>query len=233
MPYTSITRAQLRVMLQERYTDDPFWTDTDANDALNEAMRYFNLFTGFWRGTSTANTSAGSPFVTVPGSVLTKATRVYVSGRALTRKSILEFYRGKIGWRTQTTASGSPVPTTIREWAPVGLGTIAVWPHTVAGGDTLSFDGVKLTPILTNDAAILDLGNEELSLVLDEALWVLSFKRVSTQGQLQVCHQRFLEGCLERNDQLRQSSYFRRALGLDQQQRLVPARRSATDEVSG
>jgi hypothetical protein len=213
-------------MLQERYTADPFWTTVDANDALNEALRYFNLFTGYWRGTGTANTSANTPFVTVPGASLTKATRVYVAGRVLSRKSILGLYRSKRNWRTQTTSAGSPVPSTIREWAPVGMSTIAIWPHTVAGGTTLSFDGVKLTPVMTADGNTLDLGTEELSIILDESLWVLSFKRPSTQEYLQVNHQRFLMGCLERNDQLRGSSYFRNALGLDQEQRLRAVRQT-------
>lgn len=225
MTYAAITRATLRARLQDRYTGDPFWSATEANDALNEALRYFNLFTGYWRGNATAPTVAGNPFVTVPAS-LTYRTRVTRSGFALVRKSLIELYRAKRDWRTQTTATGSPVPTTIREWAPVGLGQIAIWPTDAAGGTTLTFEAVKLTPVLTADGQFLDIGNEELNLVLNEALWVLTFKRPSLLPQMQAKHQAFLEGCLERNDQLRQSSYFRRQLGLDQEQRLVAARRA-------
>lgn len=227
MPYASVTLATLRGQLQSRYTGDPFWSNTEANDAINEALRYFNLFTGYWRGSGTANTTANVAFVTVPGT-LTYRTRVYVSGRALVIKSIVELYRTRLSWRTDLTTSGGAVPTTIREWAPVGLGQIAIWPTDAAGGTTLSFDGVRLTPVLTADGDFLDLGNEEIGILLDEALYVLGFKRPSLLDSLQPRHQRFLAACLERNDQLRKSSFFKRVLGLDQQQRLEPTRERAT-----
>lgn len=229
MVYAVITRATLRARLQDRYTGDPFWSTTEANDALNEALRYFNLFTGYWRGTATAPTVANSPFVTVPAT-LTYRTRITRAGFALARKSLIELYRSKRDWRTQTTATGSPVPTTIREWAPVGLQQIALWPTDAVGGTVLTFEAVKLTPVLTLDAQFLDIGNEELNLVLNEALWVLAFKRPSLLAQMKPKHLAFLEGCLERNDQLRQSSYFRRQLGLDQAQRLVATRRAKDDD---
>lgn len=231
MTYAQITRATLRARLQDRFTGDPFWSATEANDALNEALRYFNLFTGYWRGTATANTTAGTPFVSVPAT-LTYRSRVTRSGMVLTRKSLIELYRTTRNWRTQTTTTGSPVPSTIREWAPVGLQQIAIWPTDTAGGTTLTFEAVKLTPILTADGQFLDIGNEELNLVLHEALFILAFKRPSLLTQMQSKHQAFLEGCLERNDQLRQSSYFRRQLGLDQEQRLVHARRSKDEDTA-
>lgn len=226
MPYASTTLATLRARLQDRYTGDPFWSATEANDAINEALRYFNLYTGFWRGTATALTVAGTPFVTVPGT-LTYRTRVTRAGFALARKSIVELYRFRRNWRTQTTASGGEVPATIREWAPVGLGTIAVWPRD-AGGTTLTFEAVKLTPVLTADGQHVDLGDEELTLILAEALYILSFKRPSILEAMAEKHQVFLAGCLERNDQLRVSSFFRAAaLGLDTAQRLEPVRVAA------
>lgn len=219
MPYTAITLATLRARLQDRYTGDPFWSSTEANDAINETLREFNKYTGYWRGTATALTTINSPFVLVPGT-LTYRTRVQRVGLTLTRKSIVGLYRTRRNWRTQTTISGGEVPTTIREWAPVGLGRIAIWPTDAVGGTTLTFDAVKLTPILTADGQFLDLGNEEIELVLAEALYVLSFKRPSILEAMQEKHQIFLQGMLERNDQLRASSYFREALGLDPEQRV-------------
>lgn len=239
MAYTSITRAQLRQRIQDRYTShggvDPFWTDPDANDAINESLRYFNLYTGYWRTTPlapvTAATTAGSPFLLVPGT-LTKAARIVVGGRALQRKSIVEWYRTKRNWRTQTLTSGSPVPTTIREWAPIGLARIAIWPTDPAGGTVVTFEAITQTPILLLDASFLNLGDEEIHLLVCEALWILCFKRPSLLESYQAStHQVFLQGMLERNDQLRGSSYFRQALGLDQEQRLEH-RMKSNDELT-
>lgn len=223
MAYTSITRATLRARLQDRYTGDAFWTATEANDALNEALRWFNLYTGFWRVTATAVTGVAARFISVPGT-LTARTRVFRSGKVLTKYSIVEFYRYIRDWRTQSTTDGGNVPSTIRAWAPIGLGSIAIWPADAAGGTTLTFDGVKVTPILTADGQFLDLGNEEVALILSEALYALGFKRPSLLATLQPLHAFFLKGCLERNDQLRTSSYFRAVAGLDQTPREEPLR---------
>lgn len=229
MAYTAVTRAQLRTMLQERYNAVPYWIATEANDAINEALRQFNLYTGFWRGSATVLTVANDPFLTV-SNTLTKATRITRPGKTLTRKSIVEFYRYRRNWRTQTTASGAPVPTTVQEWAPIGLTAFAIWPADAVGGLTLTVEAVKITPILTADGQFVDVGQEELDLLLDEMLWILTFKMPSEREKQQARHQNFLQGCLDRNDQLRSSSYFRAALGLDQEQRLEPTRARNTSE---
>ena len=227
MAYANTTRAQLRASLQVRIDSVPWWSATEANDAINEALRYFNLYTGYWRGSASVLTVAGTPFISL-GATLTKGARVTRSGLALTRKSIVEFYRGRPAWRTQITTDGSPVPSTIKEWAPLGLNKIAIWPRD-AGGTTLTVEGVKITPILAADGSFVDLGEEELSAVESEALWILGFKRPSTLEGLKDHHREFLQACLDRNDQLRASSTFRKWLGLDQQQRLVRTRVSAEE----
>lgn len=227
MPYAAVTRAQLRTMLQERYASIPYWTDTEANDAINEALRYFNMYTGYWRGSVNINTTANTVFYSV-SNTMTRATRLYRSGKALGRKSIVELYRQRRNWRTQTTASGGGVPTTVQEWAPIGLNTIAIWPAHAAGGLILTLDAVKITPILTADGNFLDLGQEELDALLDECMWILTFKRPSQREAMKPRHEHFLRACLERNDQLRASSHFRHVLGLDQEQRLVPTREKKT-----
>lgn len=228
MAYASVTRATLRARLQDHYTGDPFWSATEANDAINEALRQFQLFVGYWRGTATAPTVVGTPFVAVPGT-LTYRTRVFVTGRVLYRSSIVGWYRWRKAWRSQTTASGGDVPTTPREWAPVGLGAVAIWPRD-GGGTVLTFDSVKLTPILTADGQFVDIGDEELMLILDEALWVLTFKRPALLEQMKPRHLTFLKGCLERNDQIRKSAYFKAALGLDATPRLEFPQRSKTPD---
>lgn len=223
MAYGSTTRAVLRARLQDRYTGDPFWSATEANDAINEALRQFNLYTGYWRGSVNVVTVAADPFLNV-GATMTYRTRVTRSGKVLTPKSIVELYRQRKNWRTQTTTSGSPVPTVITEWAPIGLTAIAIWPADAAGGTTLTIEAVKITPTLTADGQFVDVGDEELKVLLDEALYVLSFKRPSILTAMEAKHQAFLAACFERNDQLRASSYFRHVLGLDHAQRLEPTK---------
>lgn len=222
MSYTTTTRATLRLRLQERYESLVFWTDTEANDAINEALRQFNAYTGYWHGTVTVSTAAGDPFITLPGT-LTYRSRVYTTGRTLTRKSIVEQYRGRRNWRTQTTTDGGAIPTTVREWTPIGLRMIALWPTPAAAGIALSVDGVKLTPTLSADGSYVDLGEEALSAILDEALWILGgFKRPSLVEAFRGRHRAFILACGAKNDHLRASAFYRKALGLDQLPRVQP-----------
>ncbi len=67
-------------------------------------------------------------------------------------------------------------------------------------------------------------------MILDECLYILSFKRPSILEQMKPKHQQFLQACLERNDQLRASSYYRKVLGLDQQQRTLPSKVEKLDD---
>jgi hypothetical protein len=228
VPYSTTTLATLRSRLQDRYDDVVFWTDQDALDAINEALRAFNAYTGYWRGSVDVLTTAGSPFVTVSAS-LTYRTRVFRTGRALTRKSIVEQFRGRRNWRTETTTTGGTIPTTIREWSPIGLQTIATWPTDTVGGTTLTIDAVKITPVLVADGDFIDLGEEEQGALLDEALYVLGFKQPSLLAALQPRHLSFLQACATKSDRLRASAFYKNILGLDQQQRTYVTTRPLED----
>jgi hypothetical protein len=229
MAYASTTLTVLLARLSDRYDGVAFWTSPEATDAINEALWQFNLYTGYWRGSVNVVTNAADRFLSV-GATLTAATRVTRSGKVLTRKSIVELYRSRRNWRTQSTTSGSPVPATIREWAPVGLATIAIWPADAAGGTTITIEAVKITPILSAGGDFVDIGDEEIDTILDEALFILGFKLPSEAEAFKPRHQAFMQACLAKNDQLRASSYFRRVLGLPQQQRLEPIRVAQDEE---
>lgn len=228
MPYASMTRAQLRARLQDRYTGDPFWTAGEANTAINEALRQFNLYTGFWWGTVTAVTQAGTPFVAVPAAMTWRTRVLPPLGPALTQKGLLTLYRQRPGWRTQTIADGGEVPARVEEWAPVGITRIAIWPRD-AGGTPLQVTGVRVTPVLTDDGQTVDLGEEQVGPLLDEALWILTFKRPSLKDSLEAGHQRFLQAMLTMNDRLRRSAFYRKTLGLPEDARMNRIARRTTE----
>lgn len=233
MPYALVTRAQLRARLQDQYTDDPFWTDQEANDAMNEALRYFNLYTGYWWDSVQVFTQANTPYVPVP-LPLTWRTRVLPpTGPALLQKGILSLYRQRRNWRTQRIDMGGEVPSRIEEWAPVGVQQIAIWPHDL-GGTRLTITGVRTTPVLVNDAQELNLGEEQIGPLLKESLWILGFKRPSLKDQFEGGHLAFLQAVLTMNDRLRRSAFFRKTLGLPEDARLDrPARKDSRQEVAG
>jgi len=207
MAYSQVTLATVRARLQDRYDSTPFWSNEEARLAINEALRVWNALTGFWKSTGTANTSAGSPYVTVPGA-LTFGTRVTLSNSPLTPTSIFELDNGKPGWEATT---GTP-----KYWAPLGLKKIAIYPIDAAGGTTLTFDGVGVTPVLTADGDYVDIGQEELNTLIGYALHVLSFKMgAEIFKKMKPQFDAFIAAAMERNAQLKASEPFQAALGAD------------------
>lgn len=216
MSYQQFTLADIRTRLRQRYEGKPFWDATEAKDAVNEALRCYNLLTGRWRGRTTVSTS------TTPANLYTIATTLFYRARltfnglpvAPTSREALNGLRRQ--WRTETTLTGDDVPTRPAFWAPVSLRSFYLWPADAAGGNTLTIDGVAVTPVLVDDGDFIDIGEELLTILLDYALHVLTFKK---GGQLFAAtlpkYRAFLAAAAEENGQLKSSMAFRRIMGLD------------------
>lgn len=171
MPYTQLTVATLQARLAARWEGTPFWTPTDALDALNEACRVWNALTGYWRRRIVVEGPPGDPFLPVPGT-LTHAAALTWQGIPITGPVGLATL-GKLAprWRSDTTAQASDPP---QVWARVGLGLIVVWPAPIAGG-SFEVDGIRQTPTLSAPTDTLDMEEALLELLLGEALHVASF----------------------------------------------------------
>src|SRR5687768_16565531 len=89
MPYTSYTRAQLRAFLQQRYESTPFWTDADANLALNHALRVWNLLTSYWRRRVVLGNIPNDPLLPIPGT-LVQQTAITWQGKPMQGVSVAE-----------------------------------------------------------------------------------------------------------------------------------------------
>lgn len=207
MAYTQYTRAQVRAMLQVRYESTPFWTDTDANLAINHALRVWNLLTCYWRRTITANNVPNDPLVPIVGT-LVQQTAVKWEGRPMVGVSVAELLLlARNSWQART-SDGGLVPTRPTFWAPVGLNLIQIYPaHTAVG--TLTIDGVRQTPVLTADADTIDIGPEELSTLVGYALHVCAMKAGAsflerTKPQLKA----FIEAAATRNTLIKKTRWY-------------------------
>lgn len=225
MPYTQTTLSQLKVLMGQQWDGSAFWTDEEARLAINEALRLYNLFTGFWKARPMPiPTVAGQVFYAVPGT-LTVSLRMTFNLLSMTIGSLDEYDNGRPNWQAETTADGGDVPTRPKAYLPVGLSQFALWPADATGGGSLLLDGVAQTPILVADGDYLDLGQEELTILLGEALHIAAFKeRGSRWAATAVKHTAFLAACADKNSRLATSAYFRKALGLDQEKTRRPMR---------
>src|ERR1022692_3471267 len=144
MAYTTISLAHLRMMLQDKVESVPFWTDTEANSAINEALLMWNALTGYWKGSQTIITAPGSWEYALDSSLVFGA-RVELNGKSLAIASLADMDAGHPGWQGQSTVSAGNIPTTIVKWLPLSLGMIAIWPVDAVGGQTLTVWGISQT----------------------------------------------------------------------------------------
>lgn len=221
MPYQQVTRAQLRTRLTQRWDQTPFWTTADANDAINEALRVYNLLTGYWRTTTVEVLSPNDPFVPLDSTMLS-GTRVNWQDRPLVKTTIDALDRLEVSWRTQTIASGGGVPTRPTLWAPIALNLFIIWPADTQSRQIV-VDGVRATPVLTDDAQYVDIGEEELSTLVGYALHAAALSAgMPTLARTVGGWKGLLEAGQLRNQQLRASTPLRQVR--EQISTLFPAR---------
>jgi hypothetical protein len=222
MAYQSLTLATLKTRLAERYEGSPFWTAPEETAAINEGLRFLNLLTGFWKTRITLDTAASTWEYALPASMLYRM-RVEYDGHPLSPSGLFDLDYGRPTWMTETTASGGDVPTRPTIWVPISLQLIAIWPSDAVPHHTLTLDGVANTPILVADGDYLDLGDEQVSLLLDYALHVLSFTRGGVWFQATMpALQRFLAAAAEENRLIKTSQIYRRMMGLDVHRKYQP-----------
>lgn len=213
MPYTQVTRAQLRARLQAKWDQVPFWTVPEANIALNEALQWYGLYTGVWQQTVVVTTVAGQAIYDAPTPLLAP-TRMTFNGISMALTSVADLDNGRPNWQSETTADVG-VPSQPKLWAPVGLTTFAVWPADAAGNNSFAIDGVRVCPTLTTDASYVDLDESEVDPLVGEALHIAAFKDPARLARTQGWHQEFLRTVMAHNSRLNASDLFRQAQGTD------------------
>lgn len=226
--YQSYTLANLQTQLAERADGSPFWTAQEATDALNEALLTWNAFTGFWKDTVTITTTTMNWDYALPASIVF-GMRVTFNNKVLNQASIGDMDYGHPGWQSQNTATGGNVPTEPKNWLPLSVDMIAIWPADAVGGNVLRVDGVSTTPQLTLASDFIDIGVEELNAILGYALHVMALKEGGARFEATMPYFiEFLKQAAEENDQLTNSSMYRSIIGLDLNRQTRITRGSAT-----
>ena len=215
--YSQVTLAQLRAYFYEQVDQNTNFFRTDEVDRiLQESVRVFNCLTGFWRGQLpvAGGTVANQHFYTVPTG-MTYMLRVEVNQRPLGSSSLWDLDYGQPNWEAESAASGE-FP---QVFAPAGVNLFAIWPASFAGGESLVVEGVVAAPVLTTVGSI-DLGQDELEMILDYAEHVAQFKEGGQEFEAsQLLLKEFLKEAGERNAVLMQSSKFRTWMGLTDQKK--------------
>lgn len=235
MPYSTSTLADLVAGLSQRTDGVVFWTPTEARLAINEALRDWNLLTGRWRRRvflSSVAPVAGVPVVeyALPATMTYGMRVVKVGGVPLVITSIWELDLARPTWRAETVASGGSVPTLPVLWAPMSLQRIVIWPAPAAAGtNDLLVDGVAATPVLIEDADLIDAGEEIVDLLTDYAVHILAFKEAGPRWRAtSTFFQTFLQEAAEENGLLKANQQYRKWAGLDRRRDLQKTKDTPT-----
>jgi hypothetical protein len=239
MPFQNTTLTALLARLALRYESAPFWAQPSAIFALNEALRLWNLLTGMARLSANIQTIVDNPYLDLTTASTgiaqpqwLKITRVRRAAalQELNPVSLAGLDAAFPGWEAQTTVTArvSSVP---RYWAPAGAGRLAIYPKDTsigAGGNgprTLIIDAISCANVLVNGGDFLDLGDDELNVLVGYALHVLSFSKGTTAlAQTRPLYLAFLKAAAERNAIFAASSFYRKIIGQDWTRLAYPLR---------
>jgi hypothetical protein len=201
MAFTTTTLAQLEARLADRYESVIFWTAEEARLAINEALRVWNLLIGYWKARVLIPTIAGQTWYPTPPRLL-YPVRMDFGNAPLVLTSLFDLDMGHPSWEGETTAtSGNPASPMV--WVPLGFTQFAIWPADALGQNSLVIDGVTLAPQLVLLTDYLDLGEEEIGVLLGYALHVLTWKVGGERFAATLpFYQAFLKDAMARNDRL-------------------------------
>lgn len=131
-------------------------------------------------------------------------------GKALTQITSYELDKGFNAWRVETVGT-EECP---EYWAPMGLDKLVIYPK-LSDEANLELLYLKGDVRLTSGSSYLDLGDEEITRIIDYAQWVLAFKEGAEEAvkNTEPLKQLFLTAANSRAARLKQTAAYRRYMG--------------------
>lgn len=143
----TVTLSTLRSRVYSHLEDNTaFYTQAEVDDAINDAIRVLNLFTGFIQATATVTSVNTGAIYSVPSAILIP-TRVAFLGRPLGRASFRAMGRSRRHWLRESTETEQ---SSVERWIPMGLSKFAIHPYDAVGGRAITVTGVAEPAPLVN-----------------------------------------------------------------------------------
>lgn len=239
MPYQNYTLASLTSLVYARLQNNTaFYVQAgggclEIQEAINEALRVFQLGTGYWRSRASVPTVAKRCVYALPAGAITPLRLCYNTA-PLDVASVFDIDNAYPGWQSQTTLTAK-APNAPTLWGPFGAPNLFfIWPADAAGSNTLQLDYIAVTPVLVNQTDYVSIDSSMLQPIVDYCNHVLSFKRggqvfLATMPMLQS----FMRAMADRNSMLRASDAFKGLLGNDTLRTSRPRRAASKASAVG
>lgn len=205
MSYSNTTFATAKSMLSSRMDNPSFYVDDELGIYINEGIRVWNLWTGYWRYNHRFDSVSGQVFYDVN---LLKVLRVEYAGIPIERDSMFNLDFAKCEW--QSDEPYSPV-----RWFPVGLNIIGINPP-CSGGMEINAIGIRNAPVMTSETDAIDADEWVIDAILDYAQHIATFKSGGTEFKNSMgLMQRFRDQAAIQNEKFKFTSIYRNSLGKD------------------
>lgn len=215
MPYTQLSLLQLRTRLKDRVERVAFWSDAQANDAINEALLTYGMLTGRWKRRVVLATTANQYELALPSTMVYRMGLTW-NGQPMTPTTLEDLNLARPNWRQEKVTDGGSVPTRPTLWAPVSLMLVYIWPQDVSNHNGYGVDGVSATPTLSADGDYVDLSDADISVLLGFALHVLTYKKGAEDFEASLGYFRdFIVAAAEENSLITTSQWYRQFMGRD------------------
>ena len=222
MAYTTTTRATLRTRVTERLITN-FWSTSEINAYIAEALRVWNVLTGYERD--------------VYSSVAVIPSQQSYSLSAMTGGSSDPLFILRIESATDLTTFGtidlrilshyvptwfSETSTTIQNWSHIGQNNVVLYPKSTSSL-LLNVYTVDRAQVPTGDASTIQISEEDMPAIIDYCTFIARLKESGSEFQESIgLLQNFLKAAARYNSMILQTSLYRKVMGTPFQARQRP-----------
>ena len=221
MAYSTTTRSSLRTRVTERLITN-FWSTSEINAYINEALRVWNVLTGYNRDFySSVAVTAGLQVYTI--SQFTGSSNPLFILRVESATDLTTFSTIDLRalshyvptWFSETAA-------TIQNWTQIGQNNIIVYPKSTASL-LLNVYAVDLADIPSGDSSYIQISEEDMPAIIDYCTFIARLKESGSEFQESIgLLQNFLRAAARYNSMILQTSLYRKVMGTPFQTRQRP-----------
>ncbi len=206
MAFQQTTLATLRGRVRERLLST-FWSDSELNAYINEALRVWNICTGYNRNYTTSQSYAANTFgyaVAAPQMFVLRVERT--DNTHLDPITLKDLGNMDLNWASRTSSS----PT---HWMQVGTNKFFLYPQPT-GTQFYNIYTLDIFTLPSGDSDFIQLGEEDIQYIVDYAVFVARLKEGGKEASEAVpLLQGFLRQAAKYNAKILDTSLYKRFLG--------------------
>lgn len=207
LPYTISTLSVLIGRVREQLIS-AFWSDAELTLYIQDGLRIWNTLTLYYRNRVGLTFAATEPFYDLGYLVEDFMLAYRIEGGNYTIEPVSIESLGAYVPRYQNSIAAA------LQWIPMGLNLIALYPQTSAPL-AASLDYVRLAPIPSNLMDYVQLGEEDISALIDFVVFLAHLKEGGSEVETATPRlQNFLKQAAKYNSRLLTSSVYRRMIGM-------------------